>query len=320
MKQRTNEQIAMHVSVITIVQNLTLSVFKLAAGLIAHSGAMISDAVHSASDVMTTCVVMVGVKLANREPDKEHPYGHERLECVAALILAVLLGLTGLGIGWTGVEKIRAGSQALVVPGRLALAAAVVSIVVKEAMYWYTRATAKKINSGALMADAWHHRSDALSSVGSFAGILGARMGFPVLDPAASVVICIFIIKASVHIFRDAISKMTDRSCDDDIISALGDTVRANEQVRAIDRLTTRLFGDKFYVELEIETDADIPLSQAHGIAQQVHDAVERDFPTVKHCTVLVNPAREQVETEDVDSEFMKSNYVEPERPESVSG
>ena len=318
MKQRTNEQIAMHVSVITIVQNLTLSVFKLAAGLIAHSGAMISDAVHSASDVMTTCVVMVGVKLANREPDKEHPYGHERLECVAALILAVLLGLTGLGIGWTGVEKIRAGSQALVVPGRLA--AAVVSIVVKEAMYWYTRATAKKINSGALMADAWHHRSDALSSVGSFAGILGARMGFPVLDPAASVVICIFIIKASVHIFRDAISKMTDRSCDDDIISALGDTVRANEQVRAIDRLTTRLFGDKFYVELEIETDADIPLSQAHGIAQQVHDAVERDFPKVKHCTVLVNPAREQVETEDVDSEFMKSNYVEPERPESVSG
>ena len=318
MKQRTNEQIAMHVSVITIVQNLTLSVFKLAAGLIAHSGAMISDAVHSASDVMTTCVVMVGVKLANREPDKEHPYGHERLECVAALILAVLLGLTGLGIGWTGVEKISAGSQALVVPGRLA--AAVVSIVVKEAMYWYTRATAKKINSGALMADAWHHRSDALSSVGSFAGILGARMGFPVLDPAASVVICIFIIKASVHIFRDAISKMTDRSCDDDIISALGDTVRANEQVRAIDRLTTRLFGDKFYVELEIETDADIPLSQAHGIAQQVHDAVERDFPKVKHCTVLVNPAREQVETEDVDSEFMKSNYVEPERPESVSG
>ena len=113
---------------------------------------------------------------------------------------------------------------------------------------------------------------------------------------------------------------MTDRSCDDDIISALGDTVRANEQVRAIDRLTTRLFGDKFYVELEIETDADIPLSQAHGIAQQVHDAVERDFPKVKHCTVLVNPAREQVETEDVDSEFMKSNYVEPERPESVSG
>ena len=124
------------------------------------------------------------MKLANREPDKEHPYGHERLECVAALILAVLLGLTGLGIGWTGVEKIRAGSQALVVPGRLALAAAIVSIVVKEAMYWYTRAAAKKINSGALMADAWHHRSDALSSVGSFEGagvyLLRGGPGVPV--------------------------------------------------------------------------------------------------------------------------------------------
>ena len=139
---------------------------------------------------MTTLVVMAGVKLAGRASDKEHPYGHERLECVAAIILAVILGLTGLGIGWAGVEKVRAGAAALAVPGGLALAAAVVSIVVKEAMYWYTRAAAKKTGSGALMADAWHHRSDALSSVGSFIGIGGARMGLPILDPIASVVIC----------------------------------------------------------------------------------------------------------------------------------
>lgn len=292
MKQRTREQVAMRVFLITIVQNIVLSCFKLAAGFLAHSGAMLSDALHSASDVMTTCIVMVGVKLGNKASDKEHPYGHERLECVAALLLAVLLGFTGIGIGWAGIGKIRAGSSALVIPGGLALAAAIVSILVKEAMYWYTRAAAKKIDSSALLADAWHHRSDAFSSIGSFAGILGARMGLPILDPIVSVLICVFIIKAAVGIFRDAISKMTDRACDDEVMKALHDTVIANEQVLGIDRLTTRIFGDKFYVELEIATDADLPLSQAHDIAQQVHDAVEREFPKVKHCMIHVNPTR----------------------------
>ncbi|MCB6365417.1 cation diffusion facilitator family transporter [Intestinibacillus massiliensis] len=296
MEQHTNEQIAMRVSLITIVQNMVLSIFKLAAGLLAHSGAMISDAVHSASDVMTTFVVMAGVKLANKASDKEHPFGHERLECVAAIILSVMLGLTGLAIGWTGIGKIRAGGSSLAVPGGLALVAAIVSIIVKEAMYWYTRAAAKKTGSGALMADAWHHRSDALSSVGSFIGILGARMGLPILDPIASVVICIFIVKAAVDIFRDAISKMTDRSCDDATIQALRDTVLANEQVLRIDRLNTRIFGDKFYVELEIGTYANLSLSEAHDIAEHVHDAVEQDFPKVKHCMVHVNPAEEHVE------------------------
>ncbi|MDO4270448.1 MAG: cation diffusion facilitator family transporter [Eubacteriales bacterium] len=291
MEQRTSEQVAMRVSLITIVENILLSVFKLAAGLLAHSGAMVSDAVHSASDVMTTFVVMAGVKLANKASDKEHPYGHERLECVAAIILSVFLGLTGLGIGWAGIGNIRAGGAALPAPGGLALAAAIISILVKEAMYWYTRGAAKKTGSGALMADAWHHRSDALSSIGSFIGILGARMGLPILDPIASVVICLFIIKASVDIFRDAISKMTDRSCDDATLQALRDTVLANKQVLRIDRLSTRLFGDKFYVELEIATDASLPLSQAHDIAEQVHDAVERNFTKVKHCMIHVNPA-----------------------------
>lgn len=291
MEQRTNEQVAMRVSALTIVENIGLSAFKLAAGLLAHSGAMVSDAVHSASDVMTTLVVMVGVKLANKASDKEHPYGHERLECVAAILLAVMLGLTGLGIGWAGVEKISAGGAGLAAPGGLALAAALVSILVKEAMYWYTRAAAKKTGSGALMADAWHHRSDALSSVGSFIGILGARMGLPILDPIASVVICVFVVKAAVDIFRDAVSKMTDRSCDDATLQALRETVLANEQVLGVDRLTTRLFGDKFYVELEIATDPDLPLLRAHEIAEQVHDAVERDFAKAKHCMVHVNPA-----------------------------
>ena len=136
-----------------------------------------------------------------------HQYGHERLECVAAILLSVVLFATGAGIGIGGIKKIILNDyESLTVPGLLAMAAAIISIAVKEGMYWYTRNAARKIDSSALMADAWHHRSDALSSIGSLAGIAGARMGFPICDPIASVIICVFIIKAAVDIFRDATS------------------------------------------------------------------------------------------------------------------
>ena len=216
-QDRDPQKLAMHVSSVSIAVNVVLSLFKLLAGIIAHSGAMISDAIHSASDVISTVVVMIGVHLSGKQSDKEHQYGHERLECVSSIVLAGLLLVTGIGIGFSGVEKIIAGTSGedLMTPGRLALIAAVISLVVKEWMFWYTRAAAKKINSGALMADAWHHRSDALSSVGAFVGILGARLGYPILDPIASVVICLFIAKAAVDIFQDAINKMVDRSCDE---------------------------------------------------------------------------------------------------------
>ncbi len=143
-------------------------------------GAMISDAVHSASDVFSSIIVIIGVKISAKDSDRDHPYGHERFECVAAIVLAVTLIITGLFIGHTALEQITAGSsQQLTVPGLLAMLAAVVSIIAKEAMYWYTRFYAKRLDSGALMADAWHHRSDALSSVGALIGIAGARMGSP---------------------------------------------------------------------------------------------------------------------------------------------
>lgn len=166
--ESSNKKIAMRVSVISIFVNLALSVFKFIAGVLANSGAMISDAVHSASDVLSTFVVIIGVNISGQKADHKHQYGHDRMECVAAILLAIILFATGVGIGWSGIEKIiNADSHTLEIPGMLALVAAVVSIVVKEWMYWFTRAAANKINSGALKADAWHHRSDALSSVGS---------------------------------------------------------------------------------------------------------------------------------------------------------
>ena len=286
------EKIAMRVSKSSIVINFLLTLFKLLAGVIARSGAMVSDAIHSASDVFSTVVVIIGIKISNKASDKDHPYGHERLECVAAIVLATILAVTGLGIGYSAVSKIAGGDYSqLSVPGMLALIAAIVSIMVKEGMYHYTKVYAKKIDSGALMADAWHHRSDALSSVGALVGIAGARIGFPILDPAASLVICLFIEKAAYDIFMDAVDKMVDKACDDDVEEKLKECAFAQEGVQGIDLLHTRVFANKIYVDIEIRVDGDMKLRDAHGIAEHVHDAIEQAFPKVKHIMVHVNPA-----------------------------
>lgn len=290
-----DEKIAMKVSGVSIIVNIALSLFKLVAGIVAHSGAMISDAIHSASDVASTFIVIAGVKMAGKKSDEEHQYGHERLECVSSIILAGLLLATGIGIGINGIEKIIDGTAGkdLLIPGRIALIAAVVSLVVKEWMFWYTRAAAKKINSGALMADAWHHRSDALSSIGAFIGILGARLGYPILDPVASVVICLFIAKAAVDIFKDAIDKMVDHACDEKTTEQIRETIEKVEGVERIDVLRTRLFGSKIYVDIEIAADDNLTLKEGHAIAERVHHNIENTFPEVKHCMVHVNPVSE---------------------------
>ncbi|MBQ6465376.1 MAG: cation transporter [Oscillospiraceae bacterium] len=284
------EKTATKVSLVSVAGNAVLSFFKLLAGILAHSGAMISDAVHSASDVLSSFIVIIGVKLSVKEADREHPYGHERFECVAAIILAAVLAATGLLIGYRAVAAVRARGEAQVVPGLLALIAAVVSIAAKEAMYWYTRHYAKRLNSPALMANAWHHRSDALSSVGALFGIAGARLGYPIMEPLASLLICVFILKAAYDIFRDAMKKMVDRACDAETEQHIAECVKAHPAVLGIDRLQTREFGSRIYVDLEIRLDGGLSLVEAHEIAEQVHDKIEQEFPSIKHIMVHVNP------------------------------
>ncbi|MDO4288947.1 MAG: cation diffusion facilitator family transporter [Eubacterium sp.] len=294
---RGDTQIAMRVSTVSIFVNIALSVFKFIAGVAAGSGAMISDAVHSASDVLSTFVVIIGVNVSGQAADKKHQYGHDRMECVAAIVLAAILFATGVGIGWGGIESIRnASSQGLAVPGVLALVAAVCSIAVKEWMYWYTRAAANKINSGALRADAWHHRSDALSSVGSLIGIVGARMGFPILDPIAAVVIALLVIKAAFDIGKDSIGKMLDSSVDEKTEADIREIIAHQAGVEHIDLLKTRTFGSKFYVDLEIAVDGELKLTEAHAIAERVHDVLEAAYSDLKHCMIHVNPAGSQGE------------------------
>lgn len=306
MKNKVNNQklsavefdkAAVKVSMVSIIGNTVLSLFKILAGILACSGAMVSDAIHSASDVLSSIIVIIGVKLSTKKSDKDHPYGHERFECVAAIILAVTLLVCGLFIGHTAIEKIGSDSaQNITTPGILALFAAIISIISKEAMYWYTRLYARRFDSGALMADAWHHRSDALSSIGALIGIIGARMGYPLMDTVASLVICIFIVKAAYDIFKDAISKMVDHASSEETENALSSCASEQDGVLGIDSIKTRVFGNKIYVDIKIFADGEITLVESHKIAKRVHNAIECRFENVKHITVYVKPAPNQSE------------------------
>lgn len=276
---------------IGILGNILLSAFKLAAGILGNSGAMISDAVHSLSDVFATFIAWAGTRLAHKEDDREHPYGHERIECIASILLGAILIATGAGIGLIGIEKILAGNyDQLESPGMIALVAAIVSIVVKEAMFWYTMHYAKIIKSDAFKADAWHHRSDSLSSIAALIGIGFAMMGFPIMDPIASVIICLFIFKVAYDIIKDAFRKMIDTACDDATEASIKECASAVDGVMRIDELHTRLFGNRIYVDIEIAVDGEITVREGHNIAENVHDEIESKFCDVKHVMVHVNP------------------------------
>lgn len=285
------QKVAVKVSVVTLIVNALLVVFKLLAGLLGNSYALISDAIHSASDVFSTVIVLIGVKIAAKKADKNHPFGHERFECVAAILLAVVLFATGAGVGYSGINNIVTGEyKNFEVPGIIALVAAAVSIFVKEGMFWYTYRAAKQVNSSALKADAWHHRSDSLSSIGSLIGVIGGLCGVKILDSVACIVICLFIFKAAIQIFIDAIKKMTDEACDEKTEEEIKNFITSFKGVKRLDGLLTRMFGNRIYVIAEIACDADLPLIEAHAIAETVHEGIEEKFPLVKHVTVHVNP------------------------------
>ena len=284
------KKIVDRLSRVGIFGNILLAAFKLFAGIFGKSGAMVSDAVHSLSDVFATLIAWIGVRLSRRAEDAEHPYGHERLECVASLLLGLILAGTGIGIGWSGIHKLSGEGGSIEIPTLLPLIAAVISIVVKEGMYQYTMHYAKALDSAAFKADAWHHRSDAISSVGSFIGIGLAKLGLPFMDPVASIIICLLILKVAFDISRDAVYKMLDTSCDNAFEQRLRTFIGSQDGVGRIDLLRTRQFGNRIYVDLEIAVKPDISLRDAHGIAELVHSAVEQEFPNVKHVMIHVNP------------------------------
>lgn len=292
LSNEVKSKTVLKVSAVSIAVNLLLTIFKFIAGKLACSSAMISDAIHSASDVFSTFIVIAGDKLGRKKSDLDHQYGHERMECAAAIVLAVLLVITGINIGINGIKNLT-NPHELAIPGKLALIAAIVSIATKEWMFWYARSAAKKISSTSLMADAWHHRSDSLSSIGALLGIWGARCGYAYLDPLAAIIIALLIIKASRDIFKDAINKLVDKACDEETSQKIHDLIKAQDGVLRVDEVKTRLFGNHIYADIEIAADGNLTLLASHEIAERVHDAVEKNFPDILHCTVHVNPYSE---------------------------
>ncbi|HBJ1650803.1 cation diffusion facilitator family transporter [Clostridium botulinum] len=294
MKELNNNErlkIGYRVSIVTIIGNVILSIIKIGIGIIASSKAMIADGVHSLSDVFSTIGVIIGLKLSSKKADKEHPYGHEKFESLTSVFLGIMLVLVSLGIGFSGIKNLIYGNYST--PGSLAIFAAVISIVSKEAMYWYTLKYAEKINSTSLKADAWHHRSDSFSSIGALIGIIGARMGFPMLDPAIALVISIIIIKVSYDILKQSINQLMDTSIGDDAIKKMNAAIHSIDGVKNIDNLKTRFHASKIYVDVEISVESDISVEEGHKIAMNVHNIIEKN-KDVKHCMVHVNPFREK--------------------------
>ncbi len=276
------------VTKVIIGANLGLAALKLLAGFFGRSNAMIADGVNSTADVLTTAAVMMGLRLSNKPEDESHPYGHEKIEPVVAKLLAIVLFGTALLIGYNAVQLIRRGGYET--PRGIAIYAAVVSLGIKEWMYRYTVKGARKINSAALMADAWNHRTDSFSSVGTLVGIVGARMGFPILDPLAAILVAILIMKVALDIYMESIHQLMDRAADKITVEKIEKLILEVQGVCCIDLLKTRIHVSKLYVDVEIGVDENLTVKAAHEIAEAVHDHIEAKEERVKHCMVHVNP------------------------------
>ena len=274
---------------ITIAINIVLSVLKIIIGIIGKSSVLVADGIHSMADVVTTFFAMLGIKISSRKADACHSYGHEKFEPIFANIVCLILILTGILLGYNSITKLFDNS--MVVPQNITLIVAIISIFVKELMFWYTIRMANKLKSVSMKADAWHHRSDAISSVIALVGIYGAQIGYPFVEPLAGIVISILIIKIGVEFYLKAVHELVDASVSPELLQQIEQIVLNTPGVYGLKDIKSRIFGNKFYVDITITVDGNLPLRQAHDIAVLVHDAVERNIKDCKHCLIHVDPA-----------------------------
>ena len=285
------------VTIVGSIVNFLLLVFKFFAGIAGHSAAMLADAVHSLSDFITDIVVIVFVRIAGKPEDKGHDYGHGKYETLATAIIGLLLLCVGFGIFWNGASSIYTflrGGQ-LESPGVVALVAALVSIVSKEILYQYTVIQGKKLNSQAVVANAWHHRSDALSSIGPAIGIGGAILlgdHWRVLDPIAAVVVSFFIMKVSVQLLIPCVDELLEKSLPDDVEKEIEQTVLSFPGVSQPHHLRTRRIGSYYAIEIHVRMDGKITLEEAHGTATAIENKLKEMFGKGTHVGIHVEPTK----------------------------
>lgn len=285
------------VTIVGSIVNFLLLVFKFFAGIAGHSAAMLADAVHSLSDFITDIVVIVFVRIAGKPEDKGHDYGHGKYETLATAIIGLLLLCVGFGIFWNGASSIYTflrGGQ-LESPGVVALVAALVSIVSKEILYQYTVIQGKKLNSQAVIANAWHHRSDALSSIGTAIGIGGAILlgdHWRVLDPVAAVVVSFFIMKVSVRLLIPCVDELLEKSLPEDVEKEIEQTVLSFLGVSQPHHLRTRRIGNYYAIELHVRMDGKITLEEAHSTATAIENKLKEMFGKGTHVGIHVEPTK----------------------------
>lgn len=275
--------------------NVILLLFKFVAGIMGHSSAMIADAVHSLSDFMTDVIVIIFVRISGKPKDKSHDYGHGKYETLAMTIIGVALLVVAVGILYSGIMKIVAWMKGveLEAPGMLALWAALLSIVLKETTYRYSMVKARQLQSQAVEANAWHHRSDALSSIGTAIGISGAiflGQRWTVLDPIASLIVGWFIVKVSINLLQRGIGDLMEQSLPDEVETEILYLAASVSGVESPHDLRTRRIGNHYAIELHILMDGDISLREAHDKASEVEELLRQHYGTETHVVVHVEP------------------------------
>lgn len=285
------------VTIVGSVVNFLLLVFKFFAGIMGHSAAMLADAVHSLSDFVTDIIVLVFVRISSKPQDEGHDYGHGKYETLATAIIGIFLLFVGFGIFWNGASSVYLFLQggSLPEPGMLALAAALVSIVSKEILYQYTVFKGKKLNSQAVVANAWHHRSDALSSIGTAVGIGGAILlgsHWRVLDPAAAVIVSFFIMKVAVGLLIPCVDELLEKSLPADVEEEIQEIILSFPDVSSPHHLRTRRIGNHYAIEVHVRMDGKITLEEAHRTATAIEDKLKEKFGEGTHIGIHVEPTK----------------------------
>lgn len=282
---------ALGISVVSILFNLTLTLVKLIAGLVGNSYALVSDAIHSTADVMSSAIVAVGIRMSGKPADSEHPYGHERFECVTAIAVAVILLITGLVLGYSSLSAIAAGDyDSIEAPTVLAVVMAVVPVIAKELMYRFENYMSKRLSSDALHADALHHRADEWISLGVLAGVAGGHFGYAVVDTIAGFIVSLLIIKAASEIFYNGICKMIDKSIPKEYEESIAFFVEGKLPENARYEIKARMFGSSYLADLTIFVDKEGRAGNYFELADYLNDEILCNFNKIKCCNIILKP------------------------------
>jgi len=298
MNNKSRVKTIKNVTLIGSAVNLLLTIGKIIAGIVGKSSAMVADGVHSLSDLVTDIIVLAFIRISGKERDKNHQYGHGKYETFATMLISFALLFVGAGIIWTGVRKIidSLNGVAIEQPGYIALLAAVISIITKEGLFWYTKIIGVKVNSQAMKANAWHHRSDAFSSIGTALGISGAILlgeKWRVLDPIAGIIVSFFILKVAWDIAKPSINELLESSLSEETVNDIIEIIEKHSDVKGFHNMKTRRIGDSYAIEFHIKVDKELTVESSHKIATEIEKSIRTKFGNQTHIGIHIEPYNE---------------------------